>query len=104
MQNSFLTQHTPNLTHPLFGSIVGLLEFFLFLIESFEVVVFLDDGLRSAIELAQRSEIVFSTASLFGTTVFSLPSPFSRVLTALLFLCSLLSFFDSVPFSPTYRW
>ena len=52
MPNSFLPQHTPELAHPLFASIIGLLEFFLFLIESFEVVVFCDDGSRSAIELA----------------------------------------------------
>ena len=54
MLNSFLPQHTPDLAHPLFGSIVGLLEFFLFLIESFEVVVFCNDGLRTAIELASE--------------------------------------------------
>ena len=54
MLNPFLPEHTPDLAHPLFGSIVGLLEFFLFLIESFEVVVFCDNGLRGAIELASE--------------------------------------------------
>jgi len=52
MLDSFLPQHTPDLAHPLFGLIVGLLEVFLFLLELFEVVVFCDDGLRGAIELA----------------------------------------------------
>ena len=54
MLDSFLPQHTPDLVHPLFGSNLGLLEFFLFLIESFEVVFFCDNGLRSAIELASE--------------------------------------------------
>ena len=39
MLNSFLPQHAPNLAHPLLDSIVGLLEFFLFLVKLFEVVV-----------------------------------------------------------------
>ena len=52
MLDSFLLQHTPDLAHLLFGSIIDSLEFFLFLIESFEVVVFCDDGLRDAIDLA----------------------------------------------------
>jgi len=54
MLNSFLPQHSPDLAHPLFASIVGLLEFLLFLIGSFEVVVFGVDGLRGAIELASE--------------------------------------------------
>ena len=54
MLNSFLPQHTSDLSHPLFGSIVGLLEFFLSLIEAFELGGFCDDGLRSAIELASE--------------------------------------------------
>jgi len=54
MLNSFLPGHTLDLAHPLFGSIVGLLEFFHCLIESFEVIIFCDDGLRSAIELASE--------------------------------------------------
>ena len=54
MLDSFLPQPTPDLAHPLFGSIIGLLEFFLFLIESFEVVVLGDDGLRGAVELASE--------------------------------------------------
>jgi len=48
----------------------------------------------------RRSEICVSIASTSGT-VFSLPSPPSRVLTTLLFFCSLLSLFTRVPFSPT---
>jgi len=48
----------------------------------------------------RRSEICPFRAFMSGM-VFPLPSPPSRVLTALLFLCSLLLFFDSVPFSPT---
>jgi len=51
MLNSFRPQHTPDLAHPLFGSIVGLLEFFLFLIESFEVVVFCHNNLGGAVQL-----------------------------------------------------
>jgi len=47
MLNSFLPQHTSDLAHPLFGSIVGLFEFFLFLIELFEVVVFYHNHLGS---------------------------------------------------------
>ena len=54
MLDPFLPQPTPDLAHPLFGSILGLLEFFLFLIESFEVVVFCNDGLRGALELASE--------------------------------------------------
>jgi len=54
MLNSFLPKHSPDLAHPLFVSIVGLLEFLLFLIESFEVIVFCDDRLRSAVELASE--------------------------------------------------
>jgi len=52
MLNSFLPQHTPDLAHPLFGSIVGLLEFLLFLIEPFEVVILCHNDSGSAIELA----------------------------------------------------
>jgi len=52
MLNSFLPQHTSGLAHALFASIVGLLEFLLFLIESFEVVVFCHNDLGGAIELA----------------------------------------------------
>jgi len=54
MLNSFLPQHTPNLAHPLFASIVGLLEFLLFLIEPFEVVVLCHNDLGGAIELASE--------------------------------------------------
>jgi len=54
MFNSFLPEHTPDLAHPLFAWIVGLLEFLFFRIEPFEVVVFCDDGLRNAIELASE--------------------------------------------------
>jgi len=59
MLDSFLPQHTLDLAHPLFDSIVCLLEFFLFLVESFEVVVFCDDGLRGAIELASETRDCF---------------------------------------------
>jgi len=52
MLDSSLRQYTPDLAHPLFGSIVSLLDFFFFLIESFEVLVYCDDGLRGAVELA----------------------------------------------------
>ena len=51
MLNSFLPQHTSDLAHPLFASIIGLLEFLLLLIESFEVVVFCHKDLGRAIEL-----------------------------------------------------
>jgi len=54
MLNSFLPQPTPDLAHPLFASIVGFLEFLLFLIESFEVVVFCDNGLCGAVELVSE--------------------------------------------------
>ena len=54
MLNSFFRQHTLDLAHPLFVSIVGLLEFFHSVIESFKVIIFCDDGLRSAIELASE--------------------------------------------------
>ena len=40
MLNSILPQHTPDLVHSPFGSIVDLLASFLFLIKLFEVVVF----------------------------------------------------------------
>jgi len=52
MLNSFLTQHTPDLAHPLFASIVGLLELLLFRIEPFELVIFCHHDLGSPIELA----------------------------------------------------
>jgi len=42
------------LAHPLFASIVGLLEFLLFLIEPFEVVILCHNDLGSAIELASE--------------------------------------------------
>jgi len=54
MLNSFFPQHTPNLTHPLFASILGLLEFLLFLIEPFEVVGLCHNDLGGAIELASE--------------------------------------------------
>jgi len=54
MLDSISPQYSPKLAHPLFGSIVGLLEFLLFLIEPFKVVVFCDHGLRSTIELASE--------------------------------------------------
>jgi len=54
MLKSFLPQHISDLGHPLFGSIVGLLEFFLFLIESLEVVVFCHHNLGRAVQLASE--------------------------------------------------
>jgi len=54
MLNSFLPQHSPDLAHPLFASIVGLLEFLLFLVEPFEVVIFCHNDLGSPIELASE--------------------------------------------------
>jgi len=54
MLNSFLPQHTPELAHPLFASIIGLLEFFLFLIELFEVVVLCHNDLGGAVQLASE--------------------------------------------------
>jgi len=52
MLNSSLRQPTPELAHPLFGSIVGFWDFFLFLIESFEVVVFCHNNLGGLVLLA----------------------------------------------------
>jgi len=97
MLNSFLPQHTRDLAHPLFAPIVCLLEFLLFLIAPFEVVVRRHNDLGGAIELASEvRDVCFQSFNSF-----SLPSPSSRILRAFLFLCSLLSFFDSSPFSPT---
>jgi len=54
MLNSFFPQHSPDLAHPLFESIIGLLDFFLFLIEAFDVVIFCHHDLGSVIELASE--------------------------------------------------
>ena len=54
MLNSFLPQYTSDLAHPLLASIVDLLEFLLFFIEPFEVVIFCHNDLGSAIELASE--------------------------------------------------
>jgi len=54
MLNSFLPQHTSDLTHPLFVSVVGLLEFLFLLIEPFEVVILCHNDLGSAIALASE--------------------------------------------------
>ena len=54
MLNSFFPQQTPNLAHPLFASIVGLLEFLSLLIEPFQVVVFCHTDLGSAMEMASE--------------------------------------------------
>jgi len=54
MLNSFLPLHTPDLAHYLFDSIVGLLEFSLFQVESSEVLVFCHNELGSAVELASQ--------------------------------------------------
>jgi len=45
MLDSFFPPHTPDLVHSVFGSLVSLLEFFLFLVESFEDVVFCHNDL-----------------------------------------------------------
>jgi len=55
MQNFFLPQYSPDLAHSLFGSIVGLLEFFLFLVKAFEVVVFGPSDLGGAVESAPEA-------------------------------------------------
>ena len=52
MLNSFSPEHGSDLAYSLFGSIVGLLEFFLFFVESFEVVVFCHNDLGRTIKLA----------------------------------------------------
>jgi len=54
MLNSFSPECGSDLAHPLFDSIVGLLEFFLILVELFEVVVFCHNDLGSAIQLASE--------------------------------------------------
>jgi len=54
MLNSFLPQHTSDLTHPLFASVVGLLGFLFLLIEPFEVVILCHNDLGSTIELASE--------------------------------------------------
>jgi len=54
MLNSFLPPHTSDLTHPLFASVVGLLEFVFLLVEPLEVVILCHDDLGSAIELASE--------------------------------------------------
>jgi len=54
MLNSFLPRYAPNLTHSLFASVVGLLEFLLLLIELFEVIILCHNDLASAIELASE--------------------------------------------------
>jgi len=54
MLNSFLPQHISDLADSLFGSIVGLLEFLLFLIGSFEVVVLGHYILGGTVELASE--------------------------------------------------
>ena len=54
MLNSFLPQHTCDLAHPLFASVVGVLEFLFFLIEPFEGVVLCHNDLGGAIELASE--------------------------------------------------
>jgi len=73
MLDSFLPQHTPDLAHPLLCLIVHLLEFFLFLIESFEVVVFGDDGLRGTIELASDVQDRFFQGFHVRNDTFSAP-------------------------------
>jgi len=54
MLNSFLPQHTSDLAHPLFASVVCLLEFLFLLVEPFEVVVLCHNDLGGAVELASE--------------------------------------------------
>ena len=99
MLDSFLPQHTPDLAHPLFASIVGLLEVFLFLIESFEVGVFCDNGFsqrkrvgiggpRSFFPDIPRPDPRFFRSPLppaMSSPLFSSCVPFRRFLTVSLF-------------------
>jgi len=59
MINPFFPEHGSDMAHPLFGSIVCLLEFFLLLVEVFEVVVFCHNKLGGAIQLP--SEVRYSS-------------------------------------------
>ena len=59
MLNSFLPQHTPDVAHPLFASVVCLLELLFLLVDPFEVVVFCHNDLGSAIELASKVRDLF---------------------------------------------
>jgi len=52
MVNCFSPERGFELAHPLFDSILGTLDFFLLLVESFEGVVFFDNYLRATIEQA----------------------------------------------------
>jgi len=54
MLNPFPPKHTSDLAHPLFTSIVGLLEFLFLFIEPFEIVILCHNDLGSAIELASE--------------------------------------------------
>ena len=54
MPNSFSPERGSDLAHPVFDSIVGLLKFFLLLVESFEVVVFCHNDLGGAVQLASE--------------------------------------------------
>ena len=104
MLESFLQLQNPDLAHPLFGSIVGLLKFFLFLIESFEVIVFCDHGLRGTIELpSDVRDRLFPELPLREQPFFRSPVPppvSSRLFSSCVSFCH---FFDSAPFSPTCR-
>ena len=62
MLNPFLPKHTSDLAHPLFASIVALLEFLFFFIEPFEVVILCHNDLGSAIELASEVRDFFFQA------------------------------------------
>jgi len=54
MLHPFSPEHGSDLAHARFGSIVAMLEFFLLLVESSEVVLFYHNDLGSTIELASE--------------------------------------------------
>ena len=54
MLHSFSPERGSDLSHPRCDSIVGLSELFLFLVTFFKIVVFGDDDLGGAIELASE--------------------------------------------------
>jgi len=96
MLNSFLPQHSPDLAHPLFPSIVDLLEFVLLLIESFEVVVLRHNDLAGMVEMASRvSDMPFHC--FHG--VFA-PSLTPAVSSRLSFSCTPVCHSLTVPLSP----
>jgi len=74
MLNSFSPERGSDLAHPLFDLIVCWLEFFLLLVESFEVVVFYHNYLGGTIEFA--TEVRYSPVqSFYVVTSFFAPLP-----------------------------